>query len=217
MHISFSLRNRTFSEDWIAAKIYETALSVAVTVRQRRLLSSAASLQQAPAFHSAVSTGVFLKMASHSYVVISWLHLSADSGVLQKLRTATGPGSDDVHVGGPGTPPMADLGRYERDWQASLLRLPDLPGRPIRQSGGGFCTTVPCWTEADGGVSTHPVWSGPLLSPLSRRLQPLCMYARRRGGPLAASTSAPARPQQQPSKMRSLSPTLPSPWSGRAS
>ncbi len=70
---------------------------------------------------------------------------------------------------------MADHGRYERDWQASRLRLPDLPGWPIQQSGGGFCTTVPCRTEADGGILTHPAWSGPLLSPLSRRLQPLCI------------------------------------------
>ncbi len=62
IHISFSLQNRTFSEDWIAAKIYETALSVAVTMRQRRLLSSAASLQQAPAFHSAVYFLYFLNI-----------------------------------------------------------------------------------------------------------------------------------------------------------
>ncbi len=51
---------------------------------------------------------------------------------------------------------MADLGRYEGDSQAMLLRLPNLPGRPIWRSGGGCCPTVLHRTEADGGVLTHP-------------------------------------------------------------
>ncbi len=51
---------------------------------------------------------------------------------------------------------MADPGGYEGGWQASLLGLPDLPGRPIRRSGGGLCPAVLRRTEADGGVSTHP-------------------------------------------------------------
>ncbi len=41
---------------------------------------------------------------------------SADPGVVQELRTPTaGPGSDNVQIGVPGAPPMADLGRYEGD------------------------------------------------------------------------------------------------------
>ncbi len=51
---------------------------------------------------------------------------------------------------------MADPGGYEGGRQASLLGLPDLPGRPIRRSGGGLCPAVLRRTEADGGVSTHP-------------------------------------------------------------
>ncbi len=66
-----------------------------------------------------------------------------------------GPGSDDVHISGPGAPPVADLGGYEGVRQAPLPGLPDLPGRPIRRSGGGLCPTVLRRTEADGGVS-HP-------------------------------------------------------------
>ncbi len=62
----------------------------------------------------------------------------ADPGVLQELRTATDeshsacPGSDNVHISGPGALPMVDLGGYEGVRQASLPGLPDLPGRPIR-------------------------------------------------------------------------------------
>ncbi len=67
-----------------------------------------------------------------------------------------GPGSDDVHISGPGAPPVADLGGYEGVRQAPLPGLPDLPGRPIRRSGGGLCPTVLRRTEADGGVSSHP-------------------------------------------------------------
>ncbi len=51
---------------------------------------------------------------------------------------------------------MADLGGYEGVRQAPLPGLPDLPGRPIRRSGGGFCPTVLRRTEADGGVLSHP-------------------------------------------------------------
>ncbi len=51
---------------------------------------------------------------------------------------------------------MADLGGYEGVRQAPLPGLPDLPGRPIRRSGGGLCPTVLRRTEADGGVSSHP-------------------------------------------------------------
>ncbi len=51
---------------------------------------------------------------------------------------------------------MADLGGYEGVRQVSLSGLPDLPGRPIRQSGGGLCPPVLHRTEADGGVSSHP-------------------------------------------------------------
>ncbi len=79
---------------------------------------------------------------------------------------------------------MADLGGYEGVRQAPLPGLPDLPGRPIRRSGGGLCPTVLRRTEADGGVSSHPAPPP----------------ARRRRRPPAASTSAPARPQQQPSQ-----------------
>ncbi len=67
-----------------------------------------------------------------------------------------GPGSDDVHISGPGAPPVADLGGYEGVRQAPLPGLPDLPGWPIRRSGGGLCPTVLRRTEADGGVSSHP-------------------------------------------------------------
>ncbi len=86
----------------------------------------------------------------------------ADPGVLQELRTATDlalravPGSDDVHISGPGAPPVADRGGYEGVQQASLPGLPDLPGWPIRRSGGGLCPPVLRRTEADGGVSSHP-------------------------------------------------------------
>ncbi len=86
----------------------------------------------------------------------------ADPGVLQELRTSTDeshsacPGSDNVHISGPGALPMVDLGGYEGVRQASLPGLPDLPGRPIRRSGGGLCPTVLCCTEADGGISSHP-------------------------------------------------------------
>ncbi|XP_016417939.1 uncharacterized protein LOC107747843 [Sinocyclocheilus rhinocerous] len=102
----------------------------------------------------------------HQAKALKQLHEGgADPGVLQELCTATDlalramkviPGSDDVHIGGPGAPPMADLGEYEGGRQASLPGLPDLPGRPIRRSGGGLCPTVLRRTEADGGVSTHP-------------------------------------------------------------
>ncbi len=51
---------------------------------------------------------------------------------------------------------MADLGGYEGVRQAPLPGLPDLPGRPIRRCGGGFCPTVLRRTEADGGDSSHP-------------------------------------------------------------
>ncbi len=67
-----------------------------------------------------------------------------------------GPESDDVHISGPGAPPVADLGGYEGVRQAPLPGLPDLPGRPIRRSGGGLCPTVLRRTEADRGVSSHP-------------------------------------------------------------
>ncbi len=72
---------------------------------------------------------------------------------------SAGPWSDDVHIGGPGAPLMAYLGRYEGDWQASLLGLTDLPGRPIRRSGGGFRPTVLCRSEAfcpDGLLQSPP-------------------------------------------------------------
>ncbi len=61
----------------------------------------------------------------HQAKALKQLHEGgADPAGLQELRTATdlalgdeshgaGPGSDDVHVGGPGAPPMADLGGYE--------------------------------------------------------------------------------------------------------
>ncbi len=51
---------------------------------------------------------------------------------------------------------MANLSGYEGVRQASLPGLPDLPGRPIRRSGGGICPTVLHRTEADGGISSHP-------------------------------------------------------------
>ncbi len=66
---------------------------------------------------------------------------------------STGPGSDDIHISGPGAPPMADLGGYEGVWQASLPGLPDLPGQPIRRSGGGLCPAVLRRTKADGGCN----------------------------------------------------------------
>ncbi len=88
---------------------------------------------------------------------------------------------------------MAYLGRYEGDWQASLLGLTDLPGRPIRRSGGGFRPTVLCRSEAfcPGGLLQSP--------PCHRQHPP------------AASTSAPALPQQQPLQQQpSRRSTLPS-------
>ncbi len=65
---------------------------------------------------------------------------------------SAGPGSDNVHISGPGAPPMVDLGGYKGVRQASL-------------------------PPAAAPLSTH-----------------------RRGRPPAASTSAPAQPQQQPSQ-----------------
>ncbi len=92
---------------------------------------------------------------------------------------------------------MADLGGYEGVRQAPLPGLPDLPGRPIRRSGGGLCPTVLRRTEADGGVS-HPAPAVRCcLHPTAGCSPP---PARRRRRPPAASTSAPARPQQQPSQ-----------------
>ncbi len=101
----------------------------------------------------------------HQAKALKQLHEGdADPGVLQELRTSdgprakgdeshgAGPGSDDVHISGPGAPPVADLGGYEGVRQAPLPGLPDLPGRPIRRSGGGLCPTVLRRTEADGGV-----------------------------------------------------------------
>ncbi len=99
----------------------------------------------------------------HQAKALKQLHEGdADPGVLPRLLTkgdeshGAGPGSDDVHISGPGAPPMADLGGYEGGRQASLPGLPDLPGRPIRRSGGGLCPAVLRRTEADGGVSSHP-------------------------------------------------------------
>ncbi len=75
--------------------------------------------------------------------------------VLSCVSKARGPGSDDVHISSPGAPPLADLGGYEGGQQASLPGLPDLPGRPIRRSGGGLCPTVLRYTEADGGILSY--------------------------------------------------------------
>ncbi len=68
---------------------------------------------------------------------------------------------------------MADLGGYEGVRQAPLPGLPDLPGRPIRRSGGGLCPTVLRRTEADGGVSSHPAPAVRCCLQPHRRLQPL--------------------------------------------
>ncbi len=80
----------------------------------------------------------------HQAKALKQLHEGgADPGVLQELRSdgprpkgdkshSAGPGSHDVHISGPGAPPMADLGGYEGVRQASLPGLPDLPGWPIR-------------------------------------------------------------------------------------
>ncbi len=122
----------------------------------------------------------------HQAKALKQLHEGdADPGVLQELRTATDlalratkvtarpPGSDDVHISGPGAPPVADLGGYEGVRQAPLPGLPDLPGRPIRRSGGGLCPTVLRRTEADGGISSHPAPAVRCCLPPHRRLQPL--------------------------------------------
>ncbi len=61
---------------------------------------------------------------------------------------------------------MADLGGYEGGRQASLPGLPDLPGRSIRQGGGGLCPTVLHRTEADGGISSHPARQSAAVSTL---------------------------------------------------
>ncbi len=94
---------------------------------------------------------------------------------------------------------MADLGGYEGVRQAPLPGLPDLPGRPIRRSDGGLCPTVLRRTEADGGVSSHPA---PAVRCCLKAPPPAAAPppARRRRRPPVASTSAPARPQQQPSQ-----------------
>ncbi len=78
-----------------------------------------------------------------------------------------------------------------------FLELPDLPGWPIRRSGGGLCPTVLRRTEADGGVSSHPAPAVRCcLHPTVGCSPSICSSP---GRPPAASTSAPARPQQQPS------------------
>ncbi len=139
----------------------------------------------------------------HQAKALKQLHEGdADPGVLQELRTATdlalshGPGSDDVHISGPGAPPVADLGGYEGVRQAPLPGLPDLPGglfgeavedfaqqfSAAQKQTKAFCHILP---RRSAAVSTPP----PAAAPPS---------ARRRGRPPAASTSAPARPQQQP-------------------
>ncbi len=96
---------------------------------------------------------------------------------------------------------MADLGGYEGVRQASLPGLPDLPGRPIRRSGGGLCPPVLHRFAAQNQTETFrhilPRWSAAVSTPPPAAAPP---SARRRGRPPAASTSAPARPQQQPSQ-----------------
>ncbi len=97
---------------------------------------------------------------------------------------------------------MADRGRYEGVRQASLPGLPDLPGWPIRRSGGGLCPPVLRRTEADGGVSSHPAPGGPLLSPPHRRCSPsvcssptassCCLHLRSSSATAAAFTTAAA-------------------------
>ncbi len=136
-----------------------------------------------------------------------------------------GPGSDDVHISGPGAPPVADLGGYEGVRQAPLPGLPDLPGRPIRRSGGGLCPTVLRRTEADGGCFVTSCPGGPLLSPPHRRLQPLCLLVAE------GALLLPPPPLQlghnsslhygrsvelAAGDRRSPPPPLPSPWSARA-
>ncbi len=104
--------------------------------------------QAAPALHAMALLQV------HQAKALKQLHEGdADPGVLQELRTAT------------------DLALRVR--QAPLPGLPDLPGRPIRRSGGGLCPTVLRRTEADGGVSSHPAPAVRCCLQPHRRLQPL--------------------------------------------
>ncbi len=58
------------------------------------------------------------------------------------------PADDGISIAALGD----ELGSGEDD----SAGLPDLPGRPIRRSGGGLCPTVLRRTEADRGVSSHP-------------------------------------------------------------
>ncbi len=108
---------------------------------------------------------------------------------------SAGPGSDDVHISGPGAPPVADLGGYEGVRQASLTGLQaGLFGEAVEDFAHQFSAAqkqmeafrhILPWRSA--AVSTPP----PAAAPQS---------ARRRGRPPAASTSAPTRPQLQPSQ-----------------
>ncbi len=97
---------------------------------------------------------------------------------------------------------MVDLGEYEGVRQASLPGLPDLPGWPIRQSGGGLCPPVLCRTEADGGVSSHPapavrcclhptVGCSPSICS-SPRAPSCCLHLRSSSATAAAFTTAAA-------------------------
>ncbi len=147
----------------------------------------------------------------HQAKALKQLHEGdADPGVLQELRTATdlalratkvtarGPGSDDVHISGPGAPPVADLGDMRESDKHRFLdsRSPQagLFGEAVEDLPNSF-SAAQKQTEAFRHILPRRL---SLLSQPHRRLQPSACFGRRR--PPAASTSAPARPQQQPSQ-----------------
>ncbi len=94
---------------------------------------------------------------------------------------------------------MADLGGYEGVRQAPL---PGLPRSPRPAYSAKRWRTLPNSSPPHRSRRRHFVTScpgGPLLSPPHRRLQPLRLLVAE-GALLRPSTSAPARPQQQPSQ-----------------
>ncbi len=145
----------------------------------------------------------------HQAKALKQLHEGdADPGVMQELRTAT-----DLALRATKVTARA-LGQT----MSTLVVQSATYGWPWRI--WGRLTSIASWTPR----SPRPAYSakrwrtlpssspphrsrrrrfdtscpgGPLLSPPHRRLQPLRL-PRRRGRPPAASTSAPARPQQQP-------------------
>ncbi len=105
----------------------------------------------------------------HQAKALKQLHEGgADPGVLQELRTATDLAlmATEVTARALGQT-MSTLVVQDRHLWLTLVDMresdkhrfldsPNLPGRPIRRSGGGLCPTVLRRTEADGGIPPHP-------------------------------------------------------------